>query len=286
MVLYTVVYADVLFCVNMIIDFVMLLSVKKLLGVEVGRLRMLLGAALGGLFSFTALLPPMPFPVSAAVSIVQAFAVCAAVFSPRGLRRYVKASLMLFTVSFIYCGFMTAVLVLFSPQELAVRNGSVYVGISPLALIVLTLVCFCAIRLIGRFTGSFRARPQKCTVTVSSGGVTVSAKAISDTGNCLHEPFSGDCVIVGSRELFNDFPEIREAQARCGNVISGRGIRLIPYTTVEGGGVLPAFRPERTEISVDGRSFAVRAYIAVSADGSFTEDCGMIVPAELIMKGS
>ena len=283
---YTVVYADVLFCVNMIIDCIMLLSVKKLLCADVGRLRLLLGAALGGLFSFTALLPPMPFLLSAAVSIAQAFSVCAAVFAPQGVRRYIRASLLLFAVSFIYCGFMTAVLMLFSPDELAVRNGSVYIGVSPLVLIALTLVCFCIMKLAGRLTGSLRSRPQKCTVTVRSGGAAVSAEAITDTGNCLHEPFSGDCVIVGSKGLFRDFPEVKEAQAKSGSVLSGRRIRLVPYTTIEGGGVLPAFRPERTEIRVDGRSFTVSAYIALSGEESFTEDCGMIVPAELIMKGS
>ena len=283
---YTVVYADVLFCVNMIIDYIMLISVKRLLSADVRRLRLLLGSALGGLFSFTALLPPMPFILSAALSIAQAFAVCAAVFAPQGMRRYIRASLLLFAVSFIYCGFMTAVLTLFSPHGLAVRNGSVYIGIPPLMLIALTLVCYCVMKLIGRLTGSFRARPQKCRVTVSSGGATASANALTDTGNCLHEPFSGDCVIVGSRELFRDFPEVREAQTRNGSILSGRRIRLVPYTTVEGSGVLPAFRPERTEISLDGRTFTVRAYIALSGEESFTEDCGMIVPAELIMKGS
>ena len=282
----TVIYADVLFCVNLIIDYIMLVSVKKLLCADVRRLRLLLGSVMGGLFSFVVLLPPMPFLLSAAVSIAQAFAVCAAVFAPQGVRKYVRASLLLFTVSFVYCGFMTAVLMLFSPEELTVRNGSVYIGISPLMLIALTLICYCIMRFIGRLTGGFRQSRQKCRVTVSSGGVTVSGEGLTDTGNCLHEPFSGDCVIVGSRELFKGMPEVREAEWQNGGLLSGRRIRLIPYTTVEGGGVLPAFRPESILVSIGGRSFMVSAFIALSSEESFTKDCGMIVPAELIMKGS
>lgn len=285
-VLHTVIYADVLFCVNMIIDYIMLVTVKRLLSADAGKLRLLLGAALGGFFSFVVLLPPMPFMLSASVSIAQAFAVCAAAFAPQGMKKYIRASLLLFAVSFIYCGFMTAVLMLFSPDELTVRNGSVYIGISPLLLIFLTLVCYCLMRLIGRLTGGFRPQRQKCRVTVSSGGLTVSSVGLADTGNCLREPFSGECVIVGSRELFKELPEVKEAQIQSGGMLVGKGIRLVPYTTVQGSGVLPAFRPESIVLSFDGRSFGVSAYIALSSRESFTEDCGMIVPAELIMKGS
>ena len=43
---------------------------------------------------------------------------------------------------------------------------------------------------------------MKCRVKVSYKGKTVETDGTIDTGNTLHEPFSGECVIVSKAELF------------------------------------------------------------------------------------
>ncbi len=270
----------------MIVDYIMLLSVKKLMSVRVKRLRLLLGAAAGGLCSFAVLLPPVPFLLSLIMSIGQAFAISALTFAPQGMRRYIKASLLLFTVSFVYSGFMTAILMLMSPKNMTVRNGSVYIGISPFVLIGLTLICYALMRIICRLTRADSIKPDKCRVVICSGTAAAETEGIVDTGNTLHEPFSGECVIVGNRELFGSFPELVQAEKQESGMLSGRSIRLVPYRTIEGEGLLPAFKPEKITVISGGRSYNVSAYVALNNAGGFTEDCGAVVPAELIMKGS
>lgn len=280
----TTVYADVLFCVNFIVDYVMLLSVKRLTSLDVRRRRLMLGALVGGLGSFAVLLPPLPFVISLLISVGEAMLMTVAAFLPMSIRGYIRSAFLLFAVSFTYCGIMTAVLAIASPEGLAVRNSSVYIGISPFVLIALTALCYFALRLFERIRGS-DIKCRKCRVIVSSRGRAVEAEGIADTGSTLREPFSGDLVIVGRSKLFSDisgFGEYPDTEV-CGN---GANIRMVPFSSVGGSGVLPAFRPDKITVVTAGRKMSVRAYIALSSGNNLTEGCDVIVPAELIMKGS
>ena len=55
------IYLDILFCVNFVVDYILLLTVRRFLSLSCRRRRLLAGAAAGGLLSFVILLPPMPF---------------------------------------------------------------------------------------------------------------------------------------------------------------------------------------------------------------------------------
>lgn len=280
------VYIDVLFCVNFVIDFLMLHFVRTVLSLRTRRLRLLGAAALGGIGSFVLLLPPMPFVLSAAVSVVQACVMIGAAFLPLSRRMFLKASGLLFCISFCFCGAMTAVEALFSPRHTMVRNSAVYIGISPLLFIALTLVIYLGLRLFYRLMNKGAAESCRCEVTIVYRGSTVRARGFVDTGNTLHEPFSGKCVIVGREEVFAKmFPGAR--------VLAGtqerewdKSVRLVPFSSVGGSGLMPAFRPSEITIRTGNTTVRADAYLAVSHQSSFSQDCELIVPAELIMKGS
>ena len=72
------VYIDVLFCVNFIIDYIMLVSVRHVMSLKARRIRLLLSAALGGIFSLILLLPPVSFILSVIMSIAEAVIMAAA----------------------------------------------------------------------------------------------------------------------------------------------------------------------------------------------------------------
>ena len=90
------VYADMLFCVNFIIDYIMLISVKHIMSLRAGRMKMLFAAALGGMFSMILLIPPISFVLSALMSIAEAVIMSAAAFMPVRMKTVLKASGLLF----------------------------------------------------------------------------------------------------------------------------------------------------------------------------------------------
>ena len=285
----TVVYIDVLFCVNLIVDYVMLLSVKKLLSLQVRRKRLMLGAVIGGVGSFAALLPPMPAPVSMLISLGVCILMMSAALMPVSLRRLALASGVLFAVSFLYCGIMTAVLTLLSPSSMTVRNSVVYIGIHPLLLIALTMICYGILHIFYAFRGNSASISSHCRVKVRMGGRTITANGLIDTGNTLHEPFSGDCVVVMKQECCEEMKEMSDVlktpSFEQDDLIRGIGVRMIPYSSVGGSGLLAAVRPSEMVISTENREFKVSAFLAFGDGSNFSEGCECLVPAELIWKG-
>ena len=280
----TTIYLDVLFCVNFIVDYMMLLSVRKMMALNVRRRRLLAGAAVGGLGSFAVLLPPMPVITSLLLSLMLNALMTAAAFLPVGIIRFLKCVLALFTVSFLYGGVMTAALASGNFKNLTVRNGAVYIGIHPLVLIALTLICYGGLQLFYVLAPHKAGVIDRCRVRAVIGEITVDAQGITDTGNTLHEPFSGECVVVMKRELYPAMPDMKElavggSENRC------RSVRMIPFHSVGGSGVLPAIRPSEIIIEYKNKEVRVSAYLAFSEGADFSEGCDCIVPAELIRKG-
>ena len=280
------VYIDVLFCVNFVIDYLLLQFVKAVLSLRARRLRLLGAAALGGVGAFVLLLPPMPFWLSAAVSVAQAGVMIGAAFLPVSPRMFFKASGLLFCISFCFCGAMTAVEALFSPRHTMVRNSAVYIGIPPMLFVGLTLVIYAGLRLFYRLMNKGASQNCRCEVTVVYGGSIVRARGLVDTGNTLHEPFSGKCVLVGREEVFGKLFPAEKVLAGAQEKAWDKGVRLVPFSSVGGSGVLPAFHPSEITVCTGKTTVRADAYLAVSHQNSFSQDCDVIVPAELIMKGS
>lgn len=257
------IYLDVLFCINFIIDYIILLTVRRFMNIRARRLRLAAGAAVGGLTSFVILLPALPSGLSLIFSLAFACLVVGAAFAPMSRGLFIKTSAAFFLISFGYCGLMIAIWLLFSPQSLVIRNSSVYIDISPLVLLVTTVFCYVILRVILRLTGRGEAAAANCILRISLGGNVREYKALIDTGSSLKEPFSGKPVIVISERL--SFPD-------------SLGVRLVPYSSVGGEGLLRAVCPERiTAVTNDGER-SIDGYIACS-DNKLREGVEAIIPA-------
>jgi len=86
------------------------------------------------------------------------------------------------------------------------------------------------------------AEPLRLTIAHQGRQAELFAKA--DTGNALREPFSGLPVIVCAAE-------------------AGAGLRLVPFQTLGGDGLLPAFKPDRVVAAKTGQE--LECYLALSA---------------------
>ena len=104
-------------------------------------------------------------------------------------------------------------------------------------------------------------RPAGGTVqlTLVCGDRQVELRALRDTGNRLREPISGEGTVIADEAALLPLlkPEQRLSLARSAGkpaaerlLSLGPGFRLLPYRTLDGGGLLLAFRPER--VYMDG----------------------------------
>lgn len=282
------IYIDILFCLNLIIDYIILLSVKLFLSLGAKPLRLLLGATIGGISSFVILLPPMPSGVSWLISFLSACIIVAATFYPVSRIKFLKTAAAFFLISFCYCGAMIAIWIIFSPQNIVIRNSSVYIGISPIVLIITTLLCYIILRVILRITGRGTAKNLKCKVKIEYNEIIKEFDGTIDTGNTLKEPFSGECVIVARAEIFKDIFDADEYMKMTADNKSTLkcNVRLIPFNSVGGVGLIPAIKPNFIKITADSEETEVSAYLALCSGKNLTDDVQSLVPVELIMKGS
>ncbi len=277
------VYIDVLFCLNFVVDYLILLSVQKFLRLSVRRWRIVCGATVGALSSFVIFLPPMSALLSIPLNIGTAALTVLSTFAPVRPIVFIKAAVSFFVVGFCFCGVCIALWLIFYPQNMLIRNGAVYIDVSPFILLISTAVCYGIMRLFVRLSGRDLCCVKRCSVTVDICGVKRQFDGTVDTGNTLHEPFSDEAVIVVRQSLFEDIIPLNVLTS---NSVSDRKyhFRFIPYQSVGGNGIIPAVKPEHIEISFNGKKTQVQAYLAFCSPSQIPESIQSLIPAEIISK--
>lgn len=249
------IYVDVLVAVNFFINYFLLLASAKFLTVPVKRGRLAAASGLGALFSLSILLPEIPAVLSLLIKLAMSSAIVLSAFGYGGVKRFIRNTAAFYIINFGFAGLMLALWYFFAPQGLMIRNSVVYLNISPVLLILLSVVCYFIISLVNRITGRQMPKELFCRIVVSCSGAACDCTAKIDTGNSLREPFSNDPVVIVNEDVIGKAvpPE------------KSLNFRMIPFDVVSGGGVLKAFRPDRLTIYYGKQTIQVsNVYIAVS----------------------
>lgn len=269
------IYIDVLVALNLFVNYFILLAVSKFLKNTVKKRRIILGALFGAICSLMILLPPLPFAVNMISKLLVALLSVLITFGAKNLLIFVKTTAAFFLISFCYCGAMICFWLIFTPKSMIIKNEVVYYNVSPLVLIISTLVCYFVLRIINRLSG--REEPKKliCKININNNGESAEFYGKVDTGNSLEEPFCGAPVIVANKKaLKNTIPAIDKVCAgKC-------GFRIIPYNSVGGSGTLKAFLP--TYLFIDDVLQTDKIYIAVSENNSITGQFEAIINEKCI----
>ncbi|MBQ1412876.1 MAG: sigma-E processing peptidase SpoIIGA [Clostridia bacterium] len=282
------VYVDVLLAINFFVNYFLLLSSGRILRIRISRTRLCLAAVLGAVSSLTLFLPRMDAVKGTLFKLAVSAVMVLAAFGWGGGRRFARQMLVVCAVTLGFGGTMLALWLTLSPGGMVYRNGVIYFPLSPLFVMGATAGCYAVITVAGKIASRMELRGRICEAAMTYGSRTVSLRLLCDTGNGLSEPFSGAPVIVvrqsavagllpeGFTRLSSRLPDGGEALPR--------HVRLIPYATVGGGGLLAAFRPDRLVIYDGKREITPEGcYIAVSEqmeDGAYD---GIVHPG-LFMK--
>ena len=250
------VYADILFIVNMYVDAILLYGTARFLHLPLKKGRWLLASLLGGALGLCALLPPMPGGLLLLLCLVQTLLLVAAAFGRCGLRILLKGAFLLFLLGAALSGVLAAMRRFLPVHGVVLRNGAVYFDISPLLLVLLTCGAYGVLYLFERI---FRKRQPDVlykTAWLTLGGKSVTLRVKVDTGLTLREPFSGQPVLVAERSAL-----AAVLPADFGTESCTLPLRLVPFSTIGGSGILPAFRPD--SLFLEGE--ALPHWAAVSA---------------------
>ncbi len=254
-VVFLTVYVDVLFLVNVYVDYFILLSVKNFLKLDTKTLRIVLASVLGGVFSLTSLFGFSPV-VNHSLSLIFSVLICLTAFGYGFLLKFIKTTACFYSFGFIFSGFILALVNIFGIKGTTLVGNEVYFDISILFLFLFTMLAYFTSLLIDKVKGRKENSFNFCTLVVRHGGKTLTLKAKVDTANNLREPFSGIGVIVAQKtSLVKILPESED--------FLPEKFRLVPFNSLGGKGLLPAFLPDNLEIIKYKKKAQVKFYIAI-----------------------
>ncbi len=260
-----IIYADVLFILNTYITYAILMLTAIFLHISPSRLRVLLSAVLGGVGSLIILFPWADDGVLGFLRLVLCLILPVVAFSYSGIKTLVKQVFVFLSVNFLFAGIMFALWYFVSPTAVYYNTGIVYFDIDALTLVVLTAVCYFAVRI---FRGIIDLKAPKNTlydVYLTIGGDEFYLRGFLDTGNNLQDPFTGSDVIIVSRSAIEKyFPIVEDMSIIVES--SPLKIRYLPCITVSGSKLLPVFKCDKVRIKGVSSDFCQRGVIIGVSD--------------------
>lgn len=250
----TVVYIDILFLLNWVANYLLLLAGGRMAGVVLRRGWLALAAAIGALYAAAVFLPGMDWlsawPCKGAAGVLMTLVAYGAG------KHLLRASVMFFGASFVLGGLVLAV-ELMGGGPLTVENGVFYSRFDLRLLLVLFVLCYFVLSLFFRRVGRHGARETaKLDIQLLGNGICLTV--LIDTGNTLTDPATNRPVVVVDYRAVRHLlpPEIDPRQpVESAEVLHSAGIksRLIPFWAVGTEyGMLLAVRAD--EVCLNGKS--------------------------------
>jgi stage II sporulation protein GA (sporulation sigma-E factor processing peptidase) len=276
-----VVYADVYLAINFTMDYLALYLTARGLKLPTRPLRLGIAAAFGAGYALAALLLPDGNPLSTFTSLAIPFLLVLIAFGFGRWREILRTLAAFWAISFLLGGAATAVSYLVArwAEKEAVIGGQVetlpadlpFWGILLLGLVVGAIVSF-LLRLRSKL-------PRTVTVEIGEGVDSLaSLVGLVDSGNLLAEPLSGYPVILVDRKAADFLPSELAFLQNGGTPSLTPRLRLIPYSTPSGEGMLYGYPPRL--VRVGGKTRTACVAVAPLPDGERQTD--VIVPASLI----
>lgn len=236
----TVVYIDSLFLLNLVVNYLLLLSAGKLAGEPLRRCWLAVGAALGALYAACVFFPGTGFLLHPLCKL--GVGVLMLLLAYGGSRHLLRVTLVFFGVSAAFGGGIFAITLL-GGRGMTLKNGIFYSGMDLRLILLSAAGCYVLMTMV--FRRAARHSPGELRkVTVTLAGRTICLTALRDTGNTLTDPVTGRPVLVAeAARILPLFPEgegpnIEELQdpvhalERLHQGPWGSRFRLLPYRAV------------------------------------------------------
>ncbi len=277
-----IIYADVLIVLNAYVDYILILSTEKIFKSNIKLHRRILGAFVGSLTSLMIFVPIKSELISISVGIVSTVIISLICFGFKSIRLMIKACVVMYLLSCTYCGIMFLLWRITQNSSIVINNNVVYFDISPLFLIISTVICYVIVTFVSKLILR-RQAISTCMLDITFGCVSVNLRGMIDTGNTLHDSLSGLPVIIIDKISGISIvgTDLNSADADTLLTLDLNGFRYIPCSSVAGSGCLPAFRPDSIILCMNGEYSFISAYIAVS-DSTFADGFNAIVGAQTI----
>lgn len=273
------VYIDVLFVINFVVNYVLLLITGKIMRREKSYVRLVTAAIVGALYACFMFFPQIKFLYGCAFKIIASFLLILIAYGAKNAVLTVKTALVFYLSSFLFGG-VTLALFYFTDAGLkyggALNNGIFYFELPWKILFFSCLIAYIAMK-----TGfAIYKRDKNLSyrrIRVEICRNSADLNALVDTGNLLIDPITNSPVVVAELEsvkkllpgaLIEVFREKKEndletVSKAVKNTDFERRIRMIPFTSLGAeNGIMLGFKPDSITV---GKSVVSNVCIGICA---------------------
>lgn len=285
----TVIYADVLTVLNIIVTYILICAARTLSHLSSHKAGTVAASFIGGFSALIIFAPPMNILLSVLYKILTAAAIVLAAFVPKSVKAFLKGFAYFLAVSFLFAGVMLAIELLFSPPNMRFVNGAVYFDMSITFLVGSVLAVYGLLVICEKLLAVKFCKNTLCTVTVEFRGASAEINGLYDTGNTARDVLNGKplniaCVadvapLFTAHELA--YLKSSEWSAAVPPELKTR-VHIVPCSSVGGKSVLKAFNPDRVEIKINGETkTAAPCTFAVTSEKLSDGEYGIILNANI-----
>lgn len=260
-----VVYIDVLFVLNLIVNYLILFATARLSSAPIKRWRIALGAALGALYAVIAFFQGFEILTAIWVKILVAGLMILISFGFRAWQKVLRYFFVFCGLSFAFGGCVFAIYLITNGANglMDVRNGVFYLKVPLGILLVASAISYLIFSLVFRRSATGTTKHEILQVELHCGGRGTVFYALVDSGNTLVDPLTNRSVMIVE---YNTVRDVLPGYVR--DILDGihgeqfvlklpelpkdMHFKLIPYKTVDAEfHMLLAFKPE--QLIVDGK---------------------------------
>lgn len=271
-----IVYADVLICFNTVITYFILLAVKAVNRNKTKIIKVVLASLIGGFSSLYILLPQQNIFVEIMVKFILSGIITIVAFGFDCFKKFIRSLFFFFSISFIYAGFMLGFFYLLKPNGMVINNGVVYFQISPVILVVASVLFYYIMIFFKQFFSKKDEYAKNKIITLVYKNKEYIINCMVDSGDTIKDPM-GLCEVVildkinAQKIIGKEFCEMVLNFAVTEDIM----LRVIPYKTINGDGLLPAIKIDFAIVDEQKKSNVLVGIVDYSFDGDFD---GIISP--------
>lgn len=269
-----IIYLDVLVVINFYITYFTLKTASRILHAGYRAARLIAASVFGGLSALSALLP-LDFPPSFGLRLLLTMIITLTAFGYGGISAFLLRTLTTAAAGTLVCGMTIMLRELTGSSFFGAAGGYAYLDISVFHLIISTTAVYIIISAFRRICDR-PAPDEMIRLEIKRGGKTAELLAYPDSGNNLRDFLTGLPVIVCRRD-------------RIGAVIpplsdNPSGVRIIPFSSVSGSGVITAFRAESvTVLRGNGNRTQIDALIGINEGALLNESFDAVINPKIIV---
>lgn len=238
-----VLYADVLFAINFSMDFLALFLTKRILHKKIYKIRILISALIGGIYSVIEMIIAIDNPIlDFTISLIASLLMCIISFAEKSVGRFLVFYGMFWGVSALMGGVMSLIFAMFNKLfysyiiKLDIVDSSVYNGTRFIVIVLISIMI--SILLSKLYTSKKDIKSVEIRIWIDT--YVYKLYGLCDSGNLLVEPFSGRAVILVSS--FSKIGREIEIQPEYKK-------RYIPFDGVGSNGILKGVVPSKIIIN-------------------------------------